>query len=233
MKNTAKIIFAILLGLFIQVKVNAQAGVGPCPYCLPTVFSTPCNQPNASNNPGNFINDFIDNFFTTGATSNITNIGSGCNTQFVTPPIPAVQNNYYKHPCVVTKYLQTSTGQNIVFNFQSGIIYSQGFAVWIDWNNDAVFAPAEMVACTPGVPAAATPAAVNWVVPAVANGKYRLRVRCSFATAGCSIDLVMPRVLVKQRIIRVSLARLLVVALQQLLQLSQVTLLFVRVKIFN
>jgi len=190
MRNTTKkILFILLFGLtVIQLKLKAQAGVGPCPYCLPTVNSTPCNQPNPSNNAANFINDFIDDFFTTGGTANITNIGSGCNTQFVTPPIPAVQNNYYKHPCVVTKYLQTTPGQALVCNFRSGIIFSQGFAVWVDWNNDAVFAAGEMVCCTPGSPPAATPAAANWVCPAVANGKYRMRVRCSFATAGCTID---------------------------------------------
>jgi len=185
-KLTHKLNFIFVLTLLLsQLKVYAQPGVGPCPYCLPQAFSTPCNQPNASNNAGNFINDFINSFNTTGATANITNNNSGCNTQFVTPP--GITANYYKHPCVVTKYVQTTPGQAITCNFQSGIIFSQGFAVWVDWNNDATFGAGEMVCCTPNVPAAGTWAAANWVCPAVPNGKYRLRVRCSYATIGCNI----------------------------------------------
>jgi hypothetical protein len=173
--------------LFLQTKMFAQPGAGPCPYCLPQAWATPCNQPGPSNSGGNFINDFINGFNTTGGVTNITNNNSGCNTQMVTPPVPAVQANYFKHPCVLTKYLQVLPGQPIVCNFQSGIIFAQGCAVWVDWNNDAVFGGGEMVCCTPGVPAAGTWAAMNWVVPVVANGKYRMRVRCSYATAGCNI----------------------------------------------
>ena len=63
MKNIInKLTICILLVIAAQVKVYAQPGVLPAPYCLPSVgaWAIPCNQPAAPNTPGNWINDFVD-----------------------------------------------------------------------------------------------------------------------------------------------------------------------------
>jgi hypothetical protein len=177
--------FKKVLSIFsvsVSFLASAQVGVGPAPYCMPAYSQIPCNQPNVSNDPGNFINDFIDNFFTTGATTNINNMNTGCQSQV----LGGFTQNYINYTCPT--HLRVSAGQVIVCNFQSGIIFSQGFAVYVDWNKDCTYDAGEMVCGTPNVPPAATPASANWVVPAVANGAYKMRVRCAYATIGTSID---------------------------------------------
>ena len=80
-----KKLLTILLGIFfITTKITAQIGIGPAPYCMPLYSQIPCNQPWASNTPGNGINDFIHSYNTNGATFNIVNNGSGCNAQNLT-----------------------------------------------------------------------------------------------------------------------------------------------------
>ena len=76
MKNLINKIGICFLLLAAQAKIYAQ--VTPAPYCFPIYFATPCNQPNPSNTPGNFINDFIHSFNTVGANINIVD-----NTQVV------------------------------------------------------------------------------------------------------------------------------------------------------
>jgi gliding motility-associated-like protein len=186
MKNiiTKISLLVVLQVLSLQVKLSAQAGVGPAPYCMPTYWNVPCSQPNGSNNTSNWINDFINGFFTTGGVNNITNTNSGCTTQ----TFGGVQQNYFYYGCPM--YLGVNPGQTIGVNFQSGITFAQGFAVFVDWNLDGVFqVPAERVYGTPVVPTANTWYAGSFVVPAgQANGTYRMRVRCSYYTVGTSID---------------------------------------------
>jgi gliding motility-associated-like protein len=186
MKNIlSKISFLVLVGLILtNTKTNAQALVGPAPFCMPTYWNQPCNQAGPSNAPGNWINDFINSFNTTGAVVNITNNNSGCNSQNF-PNIGS--RNYFYHGC--QHYLVVNPGQNVTCNFQSGQTYPQGFAVFIDWNSDGIFqVPGERVTTT-AVPPAATFISGNFTVPAAqANGTYRMRVRCVYWTAGNSID---------------------------------------------
>lgn len=174
------------LGLFAYSGISAQAGVGPAPYCMPTynAGSIPCNQPNASNNALNYINDFIDSFNTTGATVNITDNNNGCQTQV----LGGVQQNYFYKGCPT--YLRVTPGQVVTCNFMSGIIFDQGFAVFIDWNQNNVFdLPGERVCAVPGLPLAATWCSAAFTVPAAqANGTYRMRVRCAYVTSGGLID---------------------------------------------
>lgn len=164
------------------ITLYAQPGVGPAPYGNTGYFNVPCNQPNASNNAANSINDFIHSFNTTGAVVNITNNNTGCNSQV----IATTSGNYYFVGCPI--YLRVNAGQNITCNFQSGIIFDQGFAVWVDWNKNNVFDIwSEQVCAPPGVPIANSWASANFVVPAVAAGTYRMRVRSAYATNGPSI----------------------------------------------
>ncbi len=181
MKN----IFFTLTFLLLIGKIIAQPLVPPCPYCWVTYGNQPCNNPGPSNAPGNFINDFINSFNTTGAVNNIVNNNSGCNSQ----NFPGIGvRNYFNHGC--NFILRVNPGQNITCNVQSGNVYSQGFAIFVDWNQDGTFingAP-EKVAVTPSGPAGVF-MATNFIVPAAqANGNYRMRVRAAYATSGAGID---------------------------------------------
>lgn len=172
MKKHILILLSILFGT--SYTVLAQA-----PYCGVSYSNVPCNQTGPSNSSGNFINDFINSFNTTGALNNITNNNSGC-----TP----TANNYVKYNCA-QHWLKVSPGQTITCNLQSGIIFGQGFAIFIDWNQNNVFdVPSERVAATPGVPAAGSWTVLTFTVPAAQPaGIYRMRVRCAYATSGPSI----------------------------------------------
>ncbi|MBA3663118.1 MAG: gliding motility-associated C-terminal domain-containing protein [Bacteroidetes bacterium] len=185
MKNFLNISLAaaIVLSGFTS-KLKGQAGVGPAPYCFPQYSQIPCNQPGPSNSAGNFINDFINSFNTSGGLINITNNNSGCNAQtFAGQGIV----NYFYQGC--TNFLQANPGQVITCNMQSGNIYSQGFAVFVDWNMDGVFNLTNERVVTTIVPPAATFVSGVFTVPlATVAGNYRLRVRCAYATPGTSID---------------------------------------------
>lgn len=180
-----KILF-FCLNLGLNTQLFSQIGLGPAPYCFPQYLGSnrPCNQPNASNTPGNTINDFINDFNTTGASVNITNNNSGCNSQI----FASTSENYYFVACPI--FLRVLPGQNITCNFRSGIIYDQGFAVFIDWNKNNVFdLPAERVVAIPGLPVANTWTTGAFTVPAAqAVGSYRMRVRCCYITTGGLID---------------------------------------------
>lgn len=183
MKQLTKI---FTLFLFITAPViKGQIGVPPTPYCYPMYNNVPCNQPNPSNTAGNSINDFIDSFNTTGAAGNITNNNTGCNTQVLN----TTSTNYFFVAC--PQFLRVTNNQVVTCNFLSGIIFNQGFAVFVDWNKDNTLNDAgEMVCGTPGVPPAATWSSAAFTVPNAATapaGTYRMRVRCAYATTGTTI----------------------------------------------
>jgi hypothetical protein len=163
--------------------VFSQAGVGSGAYCMPDYWNKPCAQPNVSNDPWNYVNDFIDAFNTTGGVTNINTVNSGCQSQMIAGTL----QNYFRYDC--SAHLRGNAGAVITCNFLSGVIFSQGFAVFVDWNKDCDFSTAERVCATPNVPSAATWASANFTIPATtATGAYRLRVRSSYATPGTSID---------------------------------------------
>ena len=175
-------IFILLISIFgLSAAVSAQTN-NSAPYCLGLYSNQPCAQTGTSNAPGNFINDFIQDFSTSGANTNINNIGSGCNAGTLgTSTVNYV--NFCQH------YLAATPGQTIVCTMRSGNTYQQGFAIWVDWNQDNVFnVPSEYMGGTAGVPAAATNTTITFVVPNVANGTYRMRVRCAYATPGAGIS---------------------------------------------
>lgn len=171
---------------FVNGNLFSQVGLGPAPYCLPLYagFSRPCNQPGPSNTAGNSINDFINDFNTTGASVNVTNNGSGCNSQI----FAGTSENYFFVAC--PKFLRVIPGQVVTCNFRSGIIYDQGFALFVDWNNDGVFqTPGERIVAITGLPTANTWTTGAFTVPAAqAAGTYRMRVRCAYVTTGGLID---------------------------------------------
>lgn len=166
----------VFLCALLQLSSFSQTN-SPFPYCTINYSSGQCNQPGPSNTPGNFINDFIDDFSTSGANTNISNLGSGCNGG------PTNYINYCQH------YMAVTPGQTIVCTMKSGIIFGQGFAIFVDWNQDNVFnIPSEYMGGSAGVPAPATNTTITFVIPpSQPNGVYRMRVRCSFATPGINI----------------------------------------------
>ncbi|MFO0356971.1 MAG: GEVED domain-containing protein [Sphingobacteriaceae bacterium] len=174
-----KKIYTFLLLLFATLNSSAQSW-NSAPYCTPSVgvWAVPCSQGGPSNDPTNWINDFINGLYTTGAVTNINNQNSGCN---------GLPNNYIfycNHP------LQVNAGQTVSLSIQSASVYASGFAVFIDWNQDNVFQiPGEKVAFTAGIPPAGSWSVISFTVPASQpNGTYRMRVRSSYATPGNSID---------------------------------------------
>lgn len=108
---------------------------------------------------------------------NISNTNSGCN---------GLPNNYIYY---CNHYLSTLPNQTISVSLTSGQVYSQGFAIFIDWNQNSLFdLPAERVLTTNSVPAGLTTTG-SFVIPSnQANGKYRMRVKSVFATQGFSIQ---------------------------------------------
>lgn len=85
--------------------------------------------------------------------------------------------------------MQLNAGQTISLAVQSGSTYSQGFAVFVDWNQDNVFStPSEYMCGSNTVPTAGTFTTLVMTVPAnIPPGTYRMRIRCSFATPGPNI----------------------------------------------
>ena len=179
MRKINYILSLFTLVLLVYSKSAHAQGGGANPYCFGSYATGQCNQPGPSNTPGNFINDFINSVNTSGANQNICNNNSGCNGN---------ASNYIFYSA--SNLMDVSPGQTITINLQSGNTFGQGFAVFIDWNQNNVFdTPAELVTFTPGVPPAGTWSALTFTIPAnQALGTYRLRVRCSFATAGNQID---------------------------------------------
>ncbi len=170
-----KVRYLFLLILSVGGLLKAYSQGPPAPYCVGLAGTGNCNQPGPSNTQGNFINDFINSVNTCGANTNIVNNNSGC---CGLPGNYIYYNN--SNPMVV------APGQTITMNLQSGIIFQQGFAVFIDWDNNGVFdMPGERVAATVGVPAAGTFIALTFVIPANQPlGTYRMRIRSNFATPG-------------------------------------------------
>lgn len=182
MKLVSRIYSLVVLVLLLSLNSIGQTSSSPAPYCAGPYNNIPCAQAGVSNSPTNWINDFIDDFSTSGALTNISNIASGCNSGTIsTGAVNYV--NFCQH------YLAVSAGQTIVCTMRSGIIFPQGFAIWVDWNQDNTFnVPAEYMGGTAGIPAAATNTTITFMIPSTQpNGTYRMRVRCAYNTNGAGI----------------------------------------------
>jgi hypothetical protein len=180
-----------ILFLLLSSAVLTGQNPNPSPYCSGPYSTGNCLQGSTlTNNPSNFINDFIDFFRTTGGNTNIQNDSSGCNQ---------LPNNFALY---CNHYLQVTPGQTITCHLKSGITFAQGFAIFVDWDQNNTFqVPAERVAWT-GVPPPNTWTTTSFVVPPnTPPGTYRLRVRCAFATPGNNTLLADNSVMVRQRII--------------------------------
>lgn len=171
-----KIIVLVLFALTGAMGLSAQTN-NSAPYCQGSFSLSPCNQPNASNDPSNTINNFIDNVLTAGATSNIINPNTGCN---------GLPNNYIYY---CTPFLVGSLGQVITMSVQSGQLYPQSFAVFVDWNQNNNFEiPAEQLNGTLNpIPTNSFFVTTFTVPPTQQIGLYRLRIRC-YVTSNAYVD---------------------------------------------
>ena len=126
-------------------------------YCTAT-FSNSCT------------GDYINNFSTTGGSTNITNNNSGCNGN---------TNNYIYYP------LQTVTqcsGGSFNISVQAGTNCAvQGFAIWIDWNKDGKFdGPGEYVWNSGSVGLDVYTGTITIPASTPENTTYRMRVMCRY-----------------------------------------------------
>ncbi|GAB4382600.1 MAG: hypothetical protein Kow0075_14490 [Salibacteraceae bacterium] len=134
---------------------SLTAGVVTAQYCT-TSWSSGCTY-----------NDQIENFYTTGGITNISNLNSGCATGY---------SAYYPNQ-VVTVF----SGQSFGIAVQANSAYQQGFGIWVDWNDDGDFTDAGEFVWNSGTYGnqyfygTITP-------PSFASGYLRMRVKCTYVS---------------------------------------------------
>jgi hypothetical protein len=133
-------------------------------YCIPS-YTNLCSSA-----------DFINNFATTGGSTNITNNNSGCNGQ---------ANNYIYYSGMSVTQLQ---GASFNISVQSGSSYGQGFRIWIDWNEDGDFADAGEDVWNSGSSGTGAFTGTITIPGATPVGTKRMRVRCLYAGVPASTD---------------------------------------------
>ncbi|MEQ9188569.1 MAG: GEVED domain-containing protein [Cryomorphaceae bacterium] len=123
-------------------------------YCAPS-YTTGCS-----------VGDQVQNFSTTGGTTNITNNGSGCSA-----------NNYGDYTSLVHTQ---AFGDTVNFSVQSGATYAQGFTIWVDWNENYVYESNELMWNSGTASTAAFTG--SFVIPfAISQGPRTMRVRAVYA----------------------------------------------------
>lgn len=143
--------------------LTAPSGSREINLCVP-VYGTPCSS-----------GDYIDNF----TLNTLSNLYSGCNGQ--------VNNYIYYDPGTYTTTLQG--GSTYPLSVQAGQIYSQGFGVWIDYNNNADFGdPGEFVYASPSAGTQVFYGNITVPVDPAVYGDRRLRVRCVYASTLSASD---------------------------------------------
>jgi len=155
-------IFNLSRYLLISILMLLSVNIGWAQYCAPQ-YAASCQGPSP------YTADFINNFSTSGGITNITNNNSGCNFQ---------TNNFIYYPAQTVTATQ---GCSFNVSMQCGPEFAQGFAIWIDWNNDFDYNDAgELVYSSPASGNQTFTGTIQ--VPANATvGVKRMRVRCSFA----------------------------------------------------
>lgn len=144
--------------LALTIMVLFAGGLSAQTYC-PPVHTIGCSS-----------GDYIDICTTTGGTTNINNSFSGCNGN---------PNNYIDYSA--TQILTISPGNTFNFTLQSGPSWSQGFRIWIDYNdNGSFYDPGEDVWNSGFSSTSAFTGSIT--VPVSASGITIMRVRCAFAS---------------------------------------------------
>lgn len=158
----------------INLSIAGGSGGGNPAYCLPTYVNPGCQCATYW--------DMINNFSTTGGTTNISNLNSGC-------------NGFLPNNCTYFSGMTVTVNPGQSFNFavqcaNSGCsnTFSQGFRIWVDWNNNGSFLdPGENI--WGGGPGFQVFTGSITVPIGTACGQKRMRVRGTYAsipTAPCS-----------------------------------------------
>ncbi|MFZ1695153.1 MAG: GEVED domain-containing protein, partial [Flavobacteriales bacterium] len=154
------------------------AGAAYCAaYCTAGLYTT-----------GTGAGDLISNVAITGTTlSNNTGFLAGTPAYTFYPPNPPSN----------TQTATLQAGSSYSLNVSTGEWGNQGFAVWIDYNDDGIFStPSERVGATPGqVGSGFTPGVVNasasFPITLACNpslGDHRMRVRCVYNLNGVLVE---------------------------------------------
>jgi gliding motility-associated-like protein len=116
--------------------------------------------------------DFIQSFSTTGGSTNITNNNTGCSN---------TASNYTYFSSMTHSAIQ---GTVVNFSFTNNPTWSQGYKIWVDYNNNGSFMdPGEQVYASAGNIAAGSTVTGNFTVPiTTVPGTLRMRIRCAFVT---------------------------------------------------
>ncbi|MBL7778094.1 MAG: collagen-like protein, partial [Chitinophagales bacterium] len=151
--------------------IFAQAA-NPGPYCLPS-YDASFGVPFYSCLDDDFTNDLV----TTGGSTNISNLGTGCASGGV---------GYSDYTGVGPVTVNPGQAFTVLATPQGS--WPEGYSVWVDWDNNGTFDAAEQMATSGASTATAT---LNVNVPgAQGPGTYRMRVRNSYnctpaATQAC------------------------------------------------
>lgn len=158
----------------INLSIAGGSGGGNPSYCLPTYSNPGCQCTTYW--------DMINNFSTTGGSTNISNLNSGC-------------NGFLPSNCTYFSGMTVTVNPGQSFNFavqcaNSGCssTYNQGFRIWVDWNNNGSFLdPGENM--WGGGPGFQVFNGSITVPVGTSCGQKRMRVRGTYATiptAPCS-----------------------------------------------
>lgn len=112
--------------------------------------------------------DFVNNFSTTGAISNVSYLVTGCNNT-------SNSYNYYQSQGIVV-----NKSGSFVIHYQGSGVYGEGFKIWIDYNQDGSFDANELVA-TGAVSTVMNHSTVTIPCNAL-TGTTRLRIRDVYNT---------------------------------------------------
>jgi gliding motility-associated-like protein len=138
---------------------NGSASITYTTYCTPIyTYALPYSCSDG---------DIINNFSTTGGTTNITNNGTGCSV-----------NGFGNYTNLVHTEGQ---GESVSFSIQSGLSWANGFAIWVDWNNNYTFESTELMWSS----GSASTSTFNgsFTIPfGTPISSYRMRIRSAYNT---------------------------------------------------
>jgi trimeric autotransporter adhesin len=151
-----------LLIFLIVFTVSRFTGSGQT-YC------TPSNTPDLYTSGCGGFGDYIESFSTSGGATNISNTNSGCSTgsyNFLSQSHTGVQ------------------GTTVGFSITNNPTETEGYKIWVDWNNDGTFNDADELVYSPATTMAGADVTTgSFSIPVAAvPGTKRLRIRCVFNT---------------------------------------------------
>lgn len=136
----------------------AGTGAARAQYCTNGLYTTGCSD-----------DDYIQSVATTGGTTNISNLGTGCSNS-------STAYTYYS-----SQTLTVAVGAVCSVEVTVGP-YPETVFVWVDWNADGDFLDANEAALSGVLNANATGAGPLNIPPGTINGTKRMRVRTIYNT---------------------------------------------------